>query len=97
MCPHHHHHQDVSYYLIFYLSTWHGTPLRMGTDVCAQSLAAWSVTHEGRGDRWSAGEEADLQMKLWSGSSPVCPGPKREGAPGFWLVSAAGAGLGGHQ
>lgn len=67
------------------LGTWYRAQLRVGTDVCAQSMAARSVTCKGRrGMTGSLLEEgARLWTRLWTWPSPAFPGPKREGAQGL--------------
>lgn len=67
------------------LGTWHHAQLRVGTDVCAQSMAARSVTCKGRrGMTGSLLEEgARLWLRLWTWPSPAFLGPKREGAQGL--------------
>lgn len=66
------------------LSTWPSAQLRVGTDVCAQSMAAWSMTREGRGagrtgSLWEDG--AHLQMRLWAQSQSCVPRPQGGGGP----------------
>lgn len=70
------------------LSTWHSTQLREGTHVCAQSMAARSVTCEGGGMIDSLREEgAHLQTRLWTPSQSCVP--RAQGGRGLksaWLA-----------